>query len=515
MLLYRLLSGEPPYRIRSDMSAAQIERTICEVVPPPASAALEATERSGEHASARSSTAGRLAAELRGDLDTILARALHKDPARRYRSVAELKEDIERYRDNRPIQARRDSAAYRSGKFLRRHWRGLGATAAVMLALAIGLAAALWQAEEATRQRDRAEAMIGFMQEVLVEADPYRAGADKRIRDVLVEASALLGSRFLGQPLLEASLRQSVGGVQIKLRDLDAGEENLRRAIALADAHLPETHLIRLRAEADLAWAHYERDELDQAIALYRSILERATSQHPKTFRSLVHNDLGVALNRKGDYQEAITQLDTALSLVGTDDKQRAATLVNLGYAFGYLEQLDRAQAYYQEAIATFTAMGEAGQTAELAYALNNFGRIAALQERYPEALELYERSARVRARVFGERSDAVGTQHLNIGRLLLDIGDVMRARSELDLALDILGEHRAQDSFYMQLARGSHARAVTLLDSVDSSAYAQALEDLSEAIAYLRSARMARNTRFMRQFETWLAEAKVRSGFN
>src|SRR5574342_390583 len=84
----------------------------------------------------RATTPDGLARVLKGDLDVIVGRALKKRPEERYASVTAFSEDLKRYLHDEPISARRDTLAYRSKKFLRRHPRGVAATAAVVLLLA-------------------------------------------------------------------------------------------------------------------------------------------------------------------------------------------------------------------------------------------------------------------------------------------------------------------------------------------------------------------------------------------
>ena len=132
VLLYRLLTGQGPYR--GDMTTESgVVRAICEEEPARPSA-----------------TAGRR--ELRGDLDLIVLKALRKDAARRYSSVAQLAQDIQRHLDRLPILAAPDAWTYRTGRFLARHWLGVGATAAVILALVAGGATTWWQARRAERR---------------------------------------------------------------------------------------------------------------------------------------------------------------------------------------------------------------------------------------------------------------------------------------------------------------------------------------------------------------------------
>ncbi|MGB8510503.1 MAG: serine/threonine-protein kinase [Pyrinomonadaceae bacterium] len=91
------------------------------------------------------------------ELSNVVAMARREEPARRYASVAQLAEDVQRYLDGLPTRAQKDSFNYRAGKFIRRHKLAVGAGFLVALSLVAGLALALWQANIARRERDRAE----------------------------------------------------------------------------------------------------------------------------------------------------------------------------------------------------------------------------------------------------------------------------------------------------------------------------------------------------------------------
>jgi len=155
VLLYVLLSGTHPTSGAADTPLHRM-RGIVETEPKPMSARLS-------QAKAGDAAVRRLARELGGDLDTIVAKALKKGPAERYANAADMARDLQHYLANEPIGARRDSTAYRLGKFARRHRAGLAAAATTALALATGLGVALWQAQEARHHHGQAEGLIEYM----------------------------------------------------------------------------------------------------------------------------------------------------------------------------------------------------------------------------------------------------------------------------------------------------------------------------------------------------------------
>lgn len=149
VMLYELLSGQRPYRLARRSRAALEEAILGSDLVPLGRATLEEGA-----AAARAASITGLARSLRGDLDTIVMKALCKLPAERYATVDALGEDLSLWLRNEPILARRDHLVYRTAKFVRRHGVALVVTGAFILALVSGLVATSYEASVAARQRD-------------------------------------------------------------------------------------------------------------------------------------------------------------------------------------------------------------------------------------------------------------------------------------------------------------------------------------------------------------------------
>jgi len=130
-VLYQVLTGERPHELKT-YAAEEVARVVC----------LGEIRRPSASGNRR----------LRGDLDTIVLKAMQKEPARRYSSVEQLSEDIRRYLEGLPVGARPDTAAYRTLKFVRRHRIGVASAAALFLALAGGIAVSMREARIAQRR---------------------------------------------------------------------------------------------------------------------------------------------------------------------------------------------------------------------------------------------------------------------------------------------------------------------------------------------------------------------------
>ncbi len=132
VLLYELLTDKRPY-VLTGLSPGAVEACICEQIPPlPSQVAYTDRMKS-----------------LRGDLDTIVMKALHKSPARRYQTVLELHDDIRRHLALIPVRARPDSRLYRAARFVQRHRAGVVACGLILFAVLFGAVATSLQARKA------------------------------------------------------------------------------------------------------------------------------------------------------------------------------------------------------------------------------------------------------------------------------------------------------------------------------------------------------------------------------
>ncbi len=303
---------------------------------------------------------------LRGDLETVVGKALEKDPTRRYESARAFADDLERWLADEPVVARPASAVYQLRKFARRH-RGLVAGAVgVFLALALGLVATSWQAAraraeraDALRQAQRVELLLDFLLgDMLTAVDPWEDGREVRVVELLDRAAANLEATLATAPDLEVLIRGVLGEVYRNLGLFAQAEPHLRRAHELEalvrGARAPETFaaatrlaglfvdlgrfddarelLAGTRAEAEAAWgAEHEvvlgasladarlRHELGDhsgAERLYRLVRDARARQLGSEHADTLACDmgLGAVLSATGRLAEARTLLEGVLA---------------------------------------------------------------------------------------------------------------------------------------------------------------------------------------------------------
>ena len=181
VLLYELLTGLDPYGVAGGRSD-EIARAVCEREPDKPSTAVRRRAVEPEAAESR-----RLRRRLAGDLDSIVLKAMRKEPDQRYASAEQLSEDIRRHLAGLPVDAQTGTFTYRASKFVRRHKLAMAVTAAfLLLSSTFGvLSTVLWQ--QAVHEREKAETVSLFLKDIFRVADPDLASRETRTALGLLE----------------------------------------------------------------------------------------------------------------------------------------------------------------------------------------------------------------------------------------------------------------------------------------------------------------------------------------
>ncbi|MEM7479837.1 MAG: serine/threonine-protein kinase [Acidobacteriota bacterium] len=345
VLLYRMITGKPPYLLTSRRPQV-VEEIVCRDEVPKPSVAVRQAEASLEDPKAITppEPPERLARHLAGDLDNIVGMALRKEPARRYGSVEQFSRDIERHLTSQPVSARPDTLAYRATKFIGRHKAGVLAAGLIFLALVAGIAATTWQARvaranlaEAERQRAQAVRMQDFLEGLFKVSDPEVAqGKDISARQILDQGAERVGRELQALPAQRADLAAVMGRVYRNLGLYAESEVQLQEALTLR-REVPDTDPADLATSLnELAVLYDQTGAFDQAVPLFEEALvlrrEVLGEEHPKVAETL--NDLGALHYRRGDLETAAPLLTEALALrrrvLGEDHPDLPESLNNL-----------------------------------------------------------------------------------------------------------------------------------------------------------------------------------------
>jgi len=241
---------------------------------------------------------------LGGDLGRIIAHAINPLPARRYASVALLREDLSRWLDFRPLTIHRPDALYVLRRFVRRH-RAAVLAASLALMTILGLAAtAFWQAREKAQEAATARAALRqseatreFMSSVFLSADPNQSrGAGTTAGELLAVASKRIDMELSAEPAVAAALLMQIGNVHVSLGDEPAATQALQRALAYNARSPTPSAIIDGGARARLAYYAYSngneetaRRDLANAIGGLRAAGEEGRA------------DLAIALRMQGN----------------------------------------------------------------------------------------------------------------------------------------------------------------------------------------------------------------------
>ena len=314
-LAYELLTGRGPHQL-SSLTAAEVERAVTErdILRPSSAVGRAAPRRTtgtagagddvadGEIApetiaQARGTDRHRLRRQLRGDLDTIVMKALQKEPARRYASAGALVEDVRRYQAGLPIAARRDSVGYRTSKFVRRHAIGVTATMLVLLSLIGGLIGMAWQARVASREAAKAREVSRFLSSLFAVADPARANAaDVTALDLLNRGATRIETELAGQPEVQGDMLLLVGRIYRELGVYDRAQPLLERALALRLAGEGRNTEAAAEAMAEFARLCQDKGRPEEAERLQRDVLAMR-----RNVRRADHAEVAQDAPRSGD----------------------------------------------------------------------------------------------------------------------------------------------------------------------------------------------------------------------
>ncbi|MFO0984192.1 MAG: serine/threonine-protein kinase [Planctomycetota bacterium] len=490
---FELLTGRLPLAV-ADRSLADAMRMIREQDPP---------------------AAGALVPSLRGDVSTILAHALEKEPARRYASAADLAADIRRHLHHEPIHARPASTWYTLCKFTRRHrplvTGMITAALGLMIALVLVAREALRAHRAEARALDRAEEsdqVQRFLRDMLASVDPAnRPGHEVTVREVLDAASGDIEGRFPGRPAVEAALRQTLGSTYASLLLFERAEPHCRRLLDLLRALRGPEHEDTLAAELLLASSLVSLFRYQEAEAMIDECLASIARTHASSRLALDAERVRANLLRMtGRDQEAIASLEAAVELARTSlpeaSRERIALYGPLGWALdqvGRLEDADRVARAWQAAARQF--LGDAARDTIAADLL--IADIARARERFDQA-EARARDALATARKTFGASDPLTLQALyTLGSSLYFAGRVSDATPLLQEAASLgttLGEQQRDVLFAKdllvnalytlgrlepaeQLAREMVA-ARTRLSGASSSAALNAAHNLARVLA-------------------------------
>jgi len=463
VILYELLGNRLPYQLSHQLHESA--RTIRDQEPE----RLSSIDRS-----------------YRGDVETIVAKALEKDKARRYPSAAALAGDLRRYLTDQPITARPASTGYQLRKFARRHKALVSAAAAVFVVLVAGIAVSTREAVKARQAEQTAQAVSDFLQnDLLAQASAATQSSpnkkpdpDLKVRTALDRAAARITGKFNAQPEVEAAIRFTIGRTYTDLGLYPEARNQLERALELQRRILGAENPRTLQTQARLGHTVFLQGKypeavalLDPALAVQRRVLG---ADHPDTLSSMAL--LGNVYYWQGKYAQAASVMSQNLEIrrrvFGPDSHDTIKVVNGLASAYHMMGKYAQAEALFSGAVeAERRLLGP--EHPETLGAMNNQALNFESQGKYAEAEALDTQILESRRRVLGpEHPDTLGVM-VNLANVYSDQGKRVEAKALYIQALEaqrrVLGpEHlmtlRSMNNLAnIYNAEGSYQQAETL----------------------------------------------------
>ncbi len=384
VLLYELLTGQRPYRLKTN-EPQELLRAVCEEEPePPSTAITRKTETTGTDApltpaqisETRDGQPDKLRRKLKGDIDNIVLMALRKEPARRYQSVEQFAEDIRRHLEGLPVIARKDTLRYRTSKFVRRNKLALSAAALVLLTLIGGIVTTQRARARAERRfndvRQLARAVVFDYHDAIAQLPGATPVRERLVKDALVYLDSLAAEADNDAGLQRelAAAYEKIGAVQgnnyhDNLGDTEGAMRSYQKSLAirqrliarapndlalqgeLADSHCGVGDMHYTMTELAEGLRHYEQaKQLRQKLldaephkAEYRRALAEIYGRIGDIKGMEGYPNLGDTAGALESYRQNI-KLREELYAAAPEDKDARFGLAKARMLFGYLSSV-------------------------------------------------------------------------------------------------------------------------------------------------------------------------------
>ncbi len=467
VVLYRLLCGSLPHDWTRTESQEDIRKRLEEdPTPKPSRRLITLGSEAQEVAECRGLEQTELRRALRNDLDWIVLRALERDPERRYGSVVELAEDLERYLAHRPVLAGPPNAGYQISKFVRRHRVGVLAAAAVLLALSIGLATtsvALLRARRAeaaaAREAETAESVTTFLSGLFQASNPweFEKGQAPDLGVLLDESIRKVVEDRIQDPQVGVRLARELASVAISLDRLVDARLLIDKAMTwieeggdTLEAERAETLYLSARLAA-VQWEPDKAEPLaDAAIKAFRVVRETASPTFARLLMLRGKLDFDRSLEEEAAvwYRQAIETLHSS-SEVSLADLGAATASLSLCLS----DQEERCR-LAEEALAIHRQV-YTGDHPSLAEGMRVIASCAVNQGNYHLALGLYEEAHLMNTRALGAGHSTTLVALHSVAFTEYFVGNYERTRGRLEeglAAIESENEHMFESGLMYNL---------------------------------------------------------------
>ncbi len=447
IILYELLSGSRPYEL-TGQSPSEIERIICEENPTrPSTAVINKSDlrkqiqaEAQKQSAIRDTKPDQLKKLLKGDLDTIILKAIRKEPERRYKSAEKLASDISNYLSGRPVLAHPDSYFYRGRKFLSRHKAGV-ASAAVILILLIGYAITItWQSQQTQaallqvqEEAEKSEQITNFLMGMFQASNPAEALGDTVTARILLERGVRQAEQLQEQPAVQAQMFDVVGRVYRELGEYEQAYEILSLALQIREQisdenspSLADTYYALgtvLHHRGDYRESH---EFFEQAIEVYQQHSDYQSEEFAGSLFTIAEMR---NIRREHDEAEKMHQqaLEMRLDLLDPEHPDVGYSYQALGYTLHLQGKSEEAEAYLQIALGIFEE-AYPDVHPSLAELKTNLARVQFAKGNSDHAESNFRQAISINEKVYG-------SEHTQTGISKKALADFHRAKGDIDAA--------------------------------------------------------------------------------
>ncbi len=366
VLMYLLLGGEHPTAASTGAPLDHM-RSVVEAEPRRLS---DAVLRRGGPTARFSAESRKLSGEIKGDVETIVAKALKKAPSERYANAAALADDVRRYLAHEPIAARPDAPLYRATRFVQRHRAGVAAISLAVIGLSIGIGVASWQAREARAQRVQAEGLIEYMigdlrkkLQPVGRLDILDGVGDKAIAYYAAQDLGSLDADSLGR---RARALHLIGDLASRRGKLDDAERDFHQAAETTGELLKrypndgQRMFEQSQSEFYLGDAQRRRGHLHEAEAAFRryhDLAQRMVRIAPGNLDWRLESvyaaqNVAIVLIDLGRPEESLAMSEGARTAMDDLRRQRPGETDNMSTIVGWIARAQAAMGHDEQAIA-------------------------------------------------------------------------------------------------------------------------------------------------------------------
>ena len=481
VLLYHLLTGHRPFGPSQKRFKPMVDRILHDEPTKPSELLMQ--EPSNQHSQRMNDGLSReqRARKLKGDLDAIVIKTLRKEPENRYASPAELSADLDRYLKGHPVNARHGNTAYYWAKFIKRHWMGTSAVSAILLSVFAALGVFWWQKRKATEERTRAELISGMLTDLFESADSLAKNADAITgKELLDQGTARLANEHALDARTRAEFLKKLGGLYESMGLYEEADQRYGEVLV----HLGQ---VRGGKKAELGEMHHAKGRVLAAKGDYQEAL--AQIQKALTIRknlygdihediaasynnlALVYHDLGRLREAENMYRHA---LDLDIQIYGENHLWTSITMSNLVLLWFDQGKYQEAETLAESVITIQKARADPYDK-HYAVSLQQFGMVLHALGRFQEAETIIQEALDVGEKMFGEKHPDQARIKKVLATILRDMGST---RNVEQLYLDVLAEQKAyfgvdhievaqtqQEFGWFLLERGRDAEAQPILE--------------------------------------------------